>query len=230
MHAIPLKATAPGLVIPAFQAARTLPAVLQDLARRVPKEKIVVVDDGSTDGTAAAAESHGVVCLRHAGNRGKGAALMTGMLHGRAAGWEWALTADADGQHTGADLDRFLDFAPGPEAGIVVGRRARRGTAMPWHRRFSNACSTWLVSRAAGRPVFDAQCGLRAYRTDLLPAYAREGRFEWEAQALVLCGRGGHAIAAVSVQTVYTGGGSHMRLYRDTWRFMRMLRSTAWTR
>jgi glycosyltransferase involved in cell wall biosynthesis len=219
-----------GVVIPSFQASATLGAVLDGLLRFFPPDRVVVVDDGSTDGTHAIPASRGIPSLRHPANRGKGAALMSGLTEARRRGWEWAITLDADGQHTPEDLENFLSAEPGPRAGILLGCRARGGTAMPWHRRLSNALSTWIVSRLAGRPVFDAQCGFRAYRTDLTEALPGEGRFEWEAQALILCCRSGREIEKVPVRTVYTGGGSHIRLGRDTWRFLRMAGRLAWTR
>ncbi len=203
----------------------------------VPGVTILVVDDGSTDGTAAivqARAAHNVVLLRHPGNRGKGAALMTGLRHARdVLGWEWAVTLDADGQHDPADLEDFLSTIPGVCTGILAGARSRRGTAMPWHRRFSNASTTWLISRLAGKPVFDAQCGYRAYRLDLAAILPDAGRFEWEARALVLAARAGWEIERVPVSTVYGDQGSHMDLYRDTLRFLRMVfgrGGMAWTR
>ncbi len=101
---------------------------------------------------------------------------------------------------------------------------------MPWHRRFSNAVSTWIVERLAGGPVFDAQCGFRAYRLDRVDQYPREGRFEWESQALILCRRLGLDVESVPIRTVYSGQGSHMRIGRDTLRFLRMAGRLAWMR
>jgi glycosyltransferase involved in cell wall biosynthesis len=233
---LPLRDRPHGVLIPAYQAAGSLPGVLRGLAARLPPGNILVVDDGSRDGTAAAAERADVHVLRHRENRGKGAALMTGLGHARdILGWEWAVTMDADGQHAVEDLDGFLAAVPGPRTGLLAGTRTRAGSGMPWHRRFSNASTTGLVSRLAGRPVFDAQCGYRAYRLELAGILPPSGRFEWESQALILAARGGWDIESVPVRTVYAGEGSHMDLFRDTARFLRMaLRMTgggrAWTR
>jgi glycosyltransferase involved in cell wall biosynthesis len=235
-----LRSFSHGAIVPAYQAAGSLPAVLQGLKSRLGEGRILVVDDGSADATADLAERAGVFVLRHPGNRGKGAALMTGFLHARdVLKWEWALTLDADGQHDLEDLEGFLSFRPEQRTGILVGARARAGTAMPWHRRFSNASTTWLVSRLAGTPVHDAQCGYRAYRLDLAGLLERDGRFEWESQALIRAARAGYAIEKVPVRTVYGDQGSHMDLWRDSVRFLRMaLRfslglsrgGSAWTR
>ena len=219
-----------GVVIPAFQASASLVGVLDGLLRFLPADKILVVDDGSTDDTSGIARAREVSCLRHPHNLGKGAALMSGLLEAHRRDWEWALTLDADGQHTLQDLEKFFAFHPGFRTGIIVGSRPRSGTSMPWHRRLSNGLSTWIVSKLAGKPVFDAQCGFRAYRTDVVDRYPREGRFEWEAQALILCCRAGFEVAQVPIHTIYSGQGSHIRLGRDTWRFLRMAGRLAWTR
>lgn len=232
---------ASGILIPAYDAAAclgdTLAAVLAVLGK-AEAGRVAVIDDGSADGTAEVAERLGVVCLRHAANRGKGAALMTGLTWARERGWDWAITLDADGQHSAGDLDAFWNAPIAEDTGIVVGRRDIRGTRMPWHRRFSNSVTTRMISHLARRPVYDAQCGFRMYRLSALAAMGlpRDGRFEWESQALVLCGRRGFSILPVDIATVYTDNGSHMRLFRDTLRFLKMylrlaaLPEAAWTR
>ena len=230
MHFLELRALKVGVIVPAFQASESLSKVVAELIHVFPLDRIVVVDDGSTDDTAKTAENAGVICLSHPQNRGKGAALRSGLVHARESGWQWALTMDADGQHSPADVEHFMAHRPGKQTGILLGSRTRRGTPMPWHRRFSNSFSSYLVSRAAGRALGDAQCGFRAYRLDFLDHYPIEGRFEWESQVLILCCRRGGEVENISVRTVYSGESSHMRLGRDTWRFLRMLGRTAWTR
>lgn len=229
---------ASGILIPAYDAAACLGATLRGVLPLAGPGRVAVVDDGSRDGTAAVAEREGAVCLRHEANRGKGTALMTGLSWARERGWEWAVTMDADGQHAASDLEAFWNAPVAADTGIVVGRRGIRGTRMPWHRRFSNSVTTGMISRLARRPVYDAQCGFRMYRLSALEAMGlpREGRFEWESQALVLCGRRGFSIVPVDIATVYTDNGSHMRLLADTLRFLRMylrlaaLPEAAWTR
>ena len=212
------------IIIPAYDAAAFLGATLESVLRHAEAAHVAVVDDGSRDATAAVAERAGVACLRHTGNRGKGAALMTGLAWAESKGWQWAVTMDADGQHSPADLESFWNAPVRDDTAIVVGRRGIRGTRMPWHRRFSNWLTTRMISRLAARPVHDAQCGFRMYRLASVRAadLPAEGRFEWESQALVLCGRRGFSLLPVDIATVYTDNGSHMRLVQDTLRFLRM--------
>jgi glycosyltransferase involved in cell wall biosynthesis len=221
-----------GILIPAYNAAPCIAATLAPLLERVGPSRLAVIDDGSTDGLSAAVEALGVACLRHAGNRGKGAALMTGLRWARERGWAWAVTMDADGQHSPDDLPAFWEAPVRPDTGVVVGRRRIAGTSMPLHRRFSNALTTRMVSSLAGQPVHDAQSGYRMYRLEaaLSADLPPEGRFEWEAQALVLCCRRGWSILPVDIATLYTDNGSHMRLAHDTLRFLRMYGRMAWTR
>jgi glycosyltransferase involved in cell wall biosynthesis len=223
---------ASGILIPAYNAAPFLGATLDAIKRHADPSRIAVIDDGSRDATAEAAERAGVTCLRHGGNRGKGTALMTGLAWARERGWEWAVTMDADGQHDPADLEAFWNAPVAPDTAVAVGRRGLRGTPMPWHRRFSNWLTTRMISRLARRPVYDAQCGFRMYRIASVGAagWPAEGRFEWESQALVLAGREGFSIIPVDIATVYTDNGSHMRLVLDTLRFLRMYGRLAWTR
>ena len=125
---------------------------------------VVVVDDGSADDTAARAASAGAEVLRHAENRGKGAALVTGLRHLAAAGVERALTLDADGQHL-PDRDPRAAGGVGRGAGGHRGRRAAQGT----FRRSSapRASGNWIADRLmrgiAGRPLPDTQSGFRVY-------------------------------------------------------------------
>lgn len=221
-----------GVIIPAYNAAPFIAETLTSLLRYLPPDRVAVVDDGSADDTAARVESMGIACVRHETNRGKGAALMTGLDWAARRGWAWAVTLDADGQHDPKDLSAFAAAPVDPATAIVVGRRKIAGTDMPLHRRFSNALTTRLVSLLAGKNVHDAQCGYRAYRLEAVKraGFPAQGRFEWESQVLILCGRRGFSFAAADVSTVYTENGTHMRLVRDTLRFLRMYWRLAWTR
>jgi glycosyltransferase involved in cell wall biosynthesis len=220
------------ILIPAYNAEAYLSSILKALLPLVPPEKIVVIDDGSQDKTQAVARSVGVTCLRHEKNLGKGSALMTGLLWAREQGWAWAITMDADGQHAPADLLSFWNSKITDDVGILVGHRSIKGTSMPLHRRLSNTLTTYMISALAGRPIYDAQSGFRMYRIAAVSvsAFPRYGRFEWEAQALVLNCRRGFSVQPVNIGTLYTDNGSHMHLLRDTLRFLKMYGRLVWTR
>src|SRR6185369_13151959 len=110
-------------IIPAYDAERTVGAVVRDALRVFPdRSSVFVVDDGSRDGTAAAAREAGARVLAHGENRGKGAALRTGMEAAWAAGFEVAITIDADGQHPAREALELIHADPDPRA-LVLGVR-----------------------------------------------------------------------------------------------------------
>lgn len=205
------------LVIPALRAELTLPGVLRRARRVVPDAAAIVVDDGSSDATARAAEAEGARVLRHAANRGKGCALATGLAAAVEAGAEIVVTLDADGQHPPEAVPDLLAPLLAGTADLVVGARARAAGPMPYGRRLTNWLSSALVSRAVGSPVPDSQSGFRAMRSEVArrvrPAAAR---YEYETEFLFLAAARGFRIGAVPIPTVYNGAPSHFRYGTDT--------------
>jgi len=213
----PLPGPSLALVIPAFRAAAALPGVVERARRQVPTARVIVVDDGSDDGTARAAETAGASVLRHSENRGKGRALATGLAAAVAAGAEAVVTLDADGQHPPEAIPLLLEPVIAGTSDLVVGARARDAGDMPLGRRLSNWLSSTLLSRAVGFPVPDSQSGFRAMRREVA-ARVRPGgrRYEYETEFLLLAARHGFRITAVAVPTVYAGAPSHFRYGADT--------------
>lgn len=206
-----------GVVIPAYQAATTLGAVVAGVRRAVPVARLVVVDDGSTDGTSASATAAGVPVLRWAANRGKGAALAAGIARVLESGAGWIVTLDADGQHPPDAIPRLLAPVGAGEADLVLGAR-RRTAAMPLARRGTNWLSSVLVSRVAGHAVPDAQTGFRAFtRTVAERVRPTETRFDYEIAFLLGALAASFRVASVEVPTLYGGSRSHFRSLRDTW-------------
>jgi len=209
-------------VIPARDAASTIAGVVRGVKEALPGLAVLVVDDGSTDGTSTAAREAGADVIRHEVNRGKGAALQTGFDEAARRGAERVLTLDADGQHDPAYAPRLLHALDGHD--LVIGSRDRDRTGMPWIRRATNSFMTRIVSHLAGTPIEDTQSGYRAISAPVLAA-VRPGslRFEYESEFLIEAGRKGFAIGSVPVPTLYNAPGSHIRPFRDTVRFVRLL-------
>ncbi|MCL6553952.1 MAG: glycosyltransferase family 2 protein [Firmicutes bacterium] len=163
------------VVLPAFNEAGNLEATVREVAPVVAAAaadfEIVVVDDGSTDATAAVAARLAaelpVRLLRHDHNRGYGAALRTGF---EAARQPWILLLDADGQFEPTELDRFVPLAG--DADLVVGYRVRR--ADPRHRGVLAAAWTWLMRVLLGVQVRDVDCAFKLMRTTLVRSLALE--------------------------------------------------------
>src|SRR2546422_50552 len=123
-------------VIPCLNEQAAIASLVAAVRSFLPT--VFVVDDASTDRTAALAREAGAEVLRHQATRGKGAALQTGWQHARARGFPWALNLDGDGQHSPEDIPAFLQCAERSSVPLVVGNRMADAAAMPPLRRFVN--------------------------------------------------------------------------------------------
>jgi glycosyltransferase involved in cell wall biosynthesis len=213
------------VLVPAFNAQTSVGALLAKLLTKVPPSHIVVVDDGSTDGTGDLARQIGVRVVTHATNLGKGKALRTGfdLLKGDEH-IDAVLTIDADLQHRPEDLGTFVDAMESTNGDVVVGRRNRSGTSMPVHRRLSNAITSFLVSARTASPVPDSQCGFRLIRRRVLLDVAIESAgFEAETEFLIKVIRKGYKVEFVPIETIYNGQVSHMRNWTTILSFIRTI-------
>jgi glycosyltransferase involved in cell wall biosynthesis len=186
---------------------------------------VLVVDDGSTDDSAEAAERAGADrVLRHAGNRGKGAALATAFAFAVERGARAVLTLDADGQHDPAEIGRLLKaHAQKPDA-LVIGVRSFSPVDMPRRSRVGNRISTWWISRFAGRLHADTQSGFRVYPRALFGVRLRSTRFETETELLLHAARRGIALVEVPIATLYGPDRvTHFHGFRDTLRVIRLV-------
>jgi len=207
------------IVIPAYQAAATVAAVVTG-ARAAGS--VYLVDDGSTDGTGDRGRGMGVTVLRHEANRGKGAALATGIAAALAGRAEVIVTLDADGQHPPAEIPRLLAPIAQGRADLVLGARERT-SAMPLGRRITNWLSARLATRIAGQGVSDAQTGFRAFTRAVAERVCPTGdRFDYEAAFLLGACDAGFRVTCVAIPTIYAGATSHFRSWTDTWRVARV--------
>lgn len=205
------------VIIPAFQAAATIRDIISRTHATLSAAEIIVVDDGSTDGTRASA---GDVAIAHDQNRGKGAALRAGVRAALARGASVLVTIDADGQHPPEEIPRLLQPIQEGRADLVLGAR-KRDRAMPLSRRFTNWLSATLASRIGGQQVADAQTGFRAFTRDVAQQVQPAGdRYEYEANFLLDALQAGYRVASIDVPTIY-GSRSHFRGWSDTWRMAR---------
>lgn len=210
------------IIIPAFNAASTLGDVLGQLfPHSIP---VLVVDDGSTDGTADIAKGdHVWKVVSHPQNRGKGAALKTGFREAGEAGFTHALTIDADGQHPTDAIPVFLQECARNEDAILVGNRFADDTigSMPWIRRLSNGLSSTLISLAARISIPDAQCGMRIYPLWIFETMVLESDgYALETEVLVKAGRRGIEVENIPISCQYPAGtsNSRYRAFTDSWR------------
>ena len=213
-----------GVILPALNAAPFLASLLDEIHERHPESVLLVVDDGSTDGTGDVARAHGAGVATHPRNRGKGAALMTGFRYALDAGWDWAFTLDADGQHLPAEMQSFLDAAISDNLDVVVGTRMDATADMPWIRKATNVLTSWVISRLAGCPIPDSQNGYRLFRVPVLDGLAvTTVNYDFESEVLVRLARWGARIGSAPTTTVYGEETSSIRPLRDTLRFFRLV-------
>lgn len=201
---------------------------IRDVAARARAQlhTVLVVDDGSTDGTEKEARAAGVEVIRHAVNQGKGAAIKTGLRELSArAGIEYALILDGDGQHLPEEIPNFLAAANATPAPMLVGTRMTDTRKMPFVRRMTNRFMSWQISRVCGQEVPDSQCGFRMIHRDLAAALVaiETTKFDYETEMLVVASRRGARIAAVPISTIYGDEISKIHPVRDTIRFYQMM-------
>lgn len=203
-------------VIAAFNEEDAVGTVVSALAPHVAH--VVVVDDGSSDRTAQRAANAGAEVLRHDANRGKGAALRTGLAHVLPGPWSHVLFIDGDLQHDPADVPRLL--AAGAACDLVLAERTFVKGSMPTARYYSNRVGSRVLSGFIGLEVADSQSGFRLVRADCLRALRLTATgYEIETEMLIKLARAGASICRLPVAARYhVSRGSKLRSFRDTFR------------
>jgi glycosyltransferase involved in cell wall biosynthesis len=225
------------IVVPAFDAEDAIGDVIRGLSGTIPElaSAIVVVDDGSRDGTARVAQELGCVVVTSSGapssappvNLGKGAALRAGFEVARERGMTVALTVDADGQHPPEEARRVL-LAHEGESAFVLGVRDLVRDGAPRANRFSNGISNHFLSRFARRRLGDTQCGLRRYPIRETLALKTSGRgYDFEAEVLLRAIWSGLDVVEEPVRVLYPEHRkTHFRAGRDVRRIIRTVVAT----
>jgi glycosyltransferase involved in cell wall biosynthesis len=204
------------VVIPVYNHGATVAEVIRKAQHHhLP---VIVVDDGSTDKTYEALQSiPGIRVLRHTRNRGKGAALVTGMRE--AAGIaRWAICLDADGQHDPDDIGPLLAAVPATGCAIIIGKRVGMETA-PWTSRFGRKFSNFWVWVSGAARLSDSQSGFRIYPLpEVLHLDIRSGRYQYELEVLAKAAWQGIPAIEIPVSVTYAPAGSrisHFHPWRD---------------
>jgi glycosyltransferase involved in cell wall biosynthesis len=210
-------------VIPCLNEEAAIGPVVEGVKRRL--STVIVVDDGSTDRTPSEAEAAGATVLRNARNLGKGASLRIGWAHARQKGFSWALCLDGDGQHAADDIPGFFECAARGSAQLIIGNRMTDASAMPWIRRFVNRWMSRRLSKVAGVPLPDSQCGFRLMNLDVwsgLPVQCNH--FEIESEVLLAFLKAGFRVEFVPIRTVYKSEQSKINPFSDTIRWFKWWR------
>ncbi len=211
-------------VIPAYNEAQTLRAVVVGVLRHCPQ--VIVVDDGSTDSTAASIADLPITLVRNPRNLGKAASLWAGMRVALRPGTSAVITLDADGQHRPDDIPRFLALAQAHPREIITGSRLAEKAAFPRKRYIANKIANFWISWAAGYAVDDSQCGFRLYPAGLLRRLdLRSEGFVLESEILIQGAQRGCLSLFLPIPALYAGNAraSHFRAVKDIALITRMV-------
>ena len=205
------------IVLPAKNESAAIGQTLQKLRMQCALAEIIVVNDGSTDDTAAVAQAAGARVVHHPYSKGNGAAIKTGA---RAATGDVIVFMDADGQHDPADIARLLSkLDEGHD--MVVGAR-QKGSQASLGRGFANGLYNRLASWMTGHKVEDLTSGFRAVRADKFREflYLLPNGFSYPTTSTMAFFRAGYSVAYVPIHAAKRIGKSHIRLLRDGTRFL----------
>ncbi|HEX5221223.1 MAG TPA: DUF2062 domain-containing protein [Verrucomicrobiae bacterium] len=203
----------PCVLIPCYNHSVTVGAVARAALEHCP---VIVVDDGST---MPLPEMPGCTLVRLERNGGKAAALRVGFQRAMELGFTHAITMDADGQHFGEDLPKFLTMAQAQPEAYLVGVRDLVAAGCPRHRQRSNRISTFWYRVETGVRLSDTQCGFRCYPLQLVNRLRiKSGRYAYELEFMVRAAWIDTRIVPVPVKCTYAPGQtgvSHFRTVRD---------------
>jgi glycosyltransferase involved in cell wall biosynthesis len=199
-------------IVPALNEEASIGRVIDELRAFDPGLDVVVVDDGSLDGTARAAAAKGARVLKLPFNLGIGGAVQTGFRFAFENDYDLAVRVDGDGQHDAAQLARVLDPVLRGEADIVVGSRfageAAAGYRSSRSRRVGIRLLAWVVSRIVGQRVTDTTSGFQALNREGIALFARDYPHDYpEVEATVMVFRHRLRLLEVPVQMRERGGG-----------------------
>lgn len=225
------------IVIPAYNEEQRLPATLDRVLGYLEEREwsfaeIIVVDDGSRDGTAAAASRYPKVrVLSNPGNRGKGYSVRHGMLESKG---EWALFTDADLSTPIEELDKLFAAVEKDRCEVAIGSRALDRSLIGLHQSFlrENAGRLFnlMVRLFAGLPFWDTQCGFKLFHRRavdrIFPKQVLEG-FGFDVEVLFLARRNGFRAAEVPVRWNHSEG-TKVRMFRDSLRMFTDVLRVRW--
>ena len=199
------------VIIPAYNEQATIGRVLESLREHTPDYDVLVVDDGSKDGTAKVVRQHPKVTLiRLPYNMGIGSTMQTGYLYAYRKGYDIAVQCDADGQHPVHQMDRIVSRVANGEADMAIGSRyvADTGYEPGPIRRMGKSLLSRLVDSVVGGGITDTTSGFRAMNRNVLEVFTKYYPDDYpEAEAIVILARNGLKPIEVSVDMSQRQGG-----------------------
>ncbi len=193
------------VVLPALNEEASVAHVVKEARDALPASTVLVVDDGSADGTAEAARRAGATVISSPFNLGVGGAMRIGFRYARSHGYAAVVQVDADGQHDPRDIGRLLEsLQQGPAPHVVIGARFS-GTgefAVPWARRLAMRLLAVYLSHVTGTTLTDVTSGFRAHNRSAVELFAETYPSDYLAdtvESLVISTRAGGHVSQVPV-------------------------------
>lgn len=208
------------IAMPAFNESEAIARVIEAVRAQVPDAEIMVVDDCSTDDTAAIAEAAGARVIRQPYNKGNGAAIKAAVRNARG---DVLMIIDADGQHDPTDIPRLLDLMDRYD--MVVSQRSHES-----HASRTRGVGNWLLARFASyvaqMEISDLTSGFRAMRTSVIREFVHllPNRYSWPTTSLLCFAKAGYSVAFVPIEARKRAGGrSGQKLLRNGFKFMTII-------
>ncbi len=210
------------VLLPAFNETKTIRDVVSGALKHC--NDVIVVDDGSTDGTLEKISDLPITALCNSMNLGKDATLIRGFAYAEKFNGKGIITMDTDSQHDPDDLPKFMRIINRYPRHVIIGARViDRKKNAPFKNRFANDLADFLISWAANQSIVDSQSGFRYYPTDFLKNYLhkanRKKHFTFESTSLIDAPRAGFPVISIPIKSCYPKDArpSHFRPVKDAW-------------
>lgn len=209
------------VLICAYNEEKHIRKVVESAKKQI--KDVIVVNDGSKDGTLKQLKKTKADIVSYSKNKGKGHALITGFKHARKKGYDYLILMDADGQHDPAELGKFIK-AIDKGYDLVIGRRKKRHSGMPYLRRFVNFFTSLLISIRGGVRVKDTQSGYRAINLKFVEGMKFETHsYDLESEILLKMMKKKAKIGEVFIKTIYGDEVSTIHPIKESYRFFRLM-------
>ncbi|MFC1557880.1 glycosyltransferase family 2 protein [candidate division KSB1 bacterium] len=215
------------VVVPVYNEADHLQSLIGSLNNHLSCGQIIIVDDGSSDGTPRILKKSPVISVIQDKNHGKGYALRKGFNKALEIGFDWILTMDGDMQHNPDDIASFTTRAQEGGCDIILGSRMADISTMPYQRIISNTLASLLITLRTGQKIKDSQCGYRMIHRRVLENISlNNDGYMMESELLIKAGLKDFIIDSVPVQTIYNESKSAIKPVKDSLLFLIVILSS----